>query len=245
MTVPVSRPPLPQRLCAAAIDACLSFFVSFITGVRPKFEGDLDFSPEKKVYFANHASHGDFMLVWISLPQRWRDVVRPVAGADYWLGGRVRRFLIQNVFRALLIDRKGGSPQAVTAQMGEALRQGSSLIIFPEGTRNTDDDVLLLPFKSGIYHLARENPDVKFIPIWIDNINRVLPKGKLLPVPIICDVNIGGEIQLFPGEEKDAFLARARDALLALAPESKRLLPAPAPHTDYRQTGLPGAGKEQ
>ncbi|MBD3613910.1 lysophospholipid acyltransferase family protein [Kingella kingae] len=215
-----------QRFFAWLIDQVLYFFVSFITGVRPKFEGDIAFSPEKKVYFANHASHGDFVMVWISLPKPWRKLARPVAGADYWLKGKIRRFVIQQVFNGLLIMRNGNDPKAITAQMTAALQEGSSLIIFPEGTRNTDDDVVLLPFKSGIYHLARENPDVQFVPIWIDNINRVLPKGKLIPVPIICSVNIGQEMQLFPGESKDEFLQRARDAMLALAPEGKRL-PAP------------------
>ena len=215
-----------QRFFAWLIDQVLYFFVSFITGVRPKFEGDIAFSPEKKVYFANHASHGDFVMVWISLPKPWRKLARPVAGADYWLIGKIRRFVIQQVFNGLLIMRNGNDPKAITAQMTAALQEGSSLIIFPEGTRNTDDDVVLLPFKSGIYHLARENPDVQFVPIWIDNINRVLPKGKLVPVPIICSVNIGQEMQLFPGESKDEFLQRARDAMLALAPAGKRL-PAP------------------
>lgn len=215
-----------QRFFAWLIDQVLYFFVSFITGVRPKFEGDIAFSPEKKVYFANHASHGDFVMVWISLPKPWRKLARPVAGADYWLKGKIRRFVIQQVFNGLLIMRNGNDPKAITAQMTAALQEGSSLIIFPEGTRNTDDDVVLLPFKSGIYHLARENPDVQFVPIWIDNINRVLPKGKLIPVPIICSVNIGQEMQLFPGESKDEFLQRARDAMLALAPEGKHL-PAP------------------
>ncbi|MDK4578076.1 2-acyl-glycerophospho-ethanolamine acyltransferase [Kingella kingae] len=215
-----------QRFFAWLIDQVLYFFVSFITGVRPKFEGDIAFSPEKKVYFANHASHGDFVMVWISLPKPWRKLARPVAGADYWLKGKIRRFVIQQVFNGLLIMRNGNDPKAITEQMTAALQEGSSLIIFPEGTRNTDDDVVLLPFKSGIYHLARENPDVQFVPIWIDNINRVLPKGKLIPVPIICSVNIGQEMQLFPGESKDEFLQRARDAMLALAPEGKRL-PAP------------------
>ena len=165
-------------------------------------------------------------MVWISLPKKWRKLARPVAGADYWLKGKFRRFIINNVFNGLLIMRNGNDPKAITQQMSAALQEGSSLIIFPEGTRNMDDDVTLLPFKSGIYHLARENPDVQFVPIWIDNINRVLPKGKLIPVPIICEVNIGKEIQLFPGESKDDFLQRARDAMLALAPEGKRL-PAP------------------
>ena len=219
-----------SRLLAWLIDQVLYFFVSFITGVRPKFEGDISFSPEKKVYFANHASHGDFVMVWISLPKKWRKLARPVAGADYWLKGKFRRFIINNVFNGLLIMRNGNDPKAITQQMSAALQEGSSLIIFPEGTRNMDDDVTLLPFKSGIYHLARENPDVQFVPIWIDNINRVLPKGKLIPVPIICEVNIGKEIQLFPGESKDDFLQRARDAILALAPEGKRL-PAPTHHS--------------
>ena len=219
-----------SRLLAWLIDQVLYFFVSFITGVRPKFEGDISFSPEKKVYFANHASHGDFVMVWISLPKKWRKLARPVAGADYWLKGKFRRFIINNVFNGLLIMRNGNDPKAITQQMSAALQEGSSLIIFPEGTRNMDDDVTLLPFKSGIYHLARENPDVQFVPIWIDNINRVLPKGKLIPVPLICEVNIGQEIQLFPGESKDDFLQRARDAMLALAPEGKRL-PAPTHHS--------------
>ena len=221
-----------SRLLAWLIAQVLYFFVSFITGVRPKFEGDITFSPEKKVYFANHASHGDFVMVWISLPKKWRKLARPVAGADYWLKGKFRRFIINNVFNGLLIMRNGNDPKAITQQMSAALQEGSSLIIFPEGTRNMDDDVTLLPFKSGIYHLARENPDVQFVPIWIDNINRVLPKGKLIPVPIICEVNIGKEIQLFPGESKDDFLQRARDAMLALAPEGKRL---PAPTTIHRK----------
>ncbi len=216
-------PKFLNKMTAWLIDKSLSAFVSFITGVRPKFEGDLAFTPQKKVYFANHASHGDFVLVWISLPSAWSKVVRPVAGADYWLKGNIRLFIIQNVFNALLIMRNSDNPQAITAQMTEALQNGSSLIIFPEGTRNTDDKTILLPFKTGIYHLARENPDVQFVPIWIDNINRVLPKGKLVPVPIICDVFIGNEMQLQPNETKEEFLQRARDAMLALAPENKRL----------------------
>lgn len=207
---------------AKRVGVCLSAFVSLLTGVRPKFEGNLNFSPEKKVYFANHASHGDFVLVWISLPERWRRVARPVAGADYWLKGKIRRFIAQQVFNALLIMRNSNDPKAITAQMSDALQEGSSLIIFPEGTRNTSDDILLLPFKTGIYHLAQANPDIELIPIWIDNINRVLPKGNVIPVPIACEVNIGEAMKLQPNETKEEFLHRTRNALLALAPEEKR-----------------------
>ena len=130
---------------------------------------------------------------------------------------------IQNVFNALLIPRHSDNPQLITEQMNHALQAGDSLIIFPEGTRNTDENEILLPFKSGIYHLAKSKPDTEFVPIWIDNINRVLPKGKVLPVPLLCEVHIGEPLTLREDEDKEAFLARSREALLALKPsESER-----------------------
>ena len=108
------------------------------------------------------------------------------------------------------------SSQIITEQMNHALQAGDSLIIFPEGTRNTDENEILLPFKSGIYHLAKSKPDTEFVPIWIDNINRVLPKGKVLPVPLLCEVHIGEPLILREDEDKDTFLTRTREALLAL-----------------------------
>ena len=141
-----------------------------------------------------------------------------MAGSDYWLTGRIRRFIIQNVFNALLIPRHSDRPQEITEQMKQALDEGASLIVFPEGTRNTDDNTILLPFKSGIYHLADTRPGTEFVPLWIDNINRVLPKGKFLPIPLLCEVHVGTPLSLREGETKEAFLERSRNALLALAP---------------------------
>ena len=102
--------------------------------------------------------------------------------------------------------------------MKQALDEGASLIVFPEGTRNTDDNTVLLPFKAGIYHLADTRPGTEFVPLWIDNINRVLPKGKFLPIPLLCEVHVGTPLSLHEGETKEAFLERSRNALLALAP---------------------------
>ena len=167
------------------VSRSIFLLVSFLTGIRTKFEGDIAFTPERKVYFANHNSHADFIMVQLALPKRWCKAARPVAGADYWLKGAFRRFVSKHVFNSLLIMRNGNDPQAITQQMSDVLATQSSLIIFPEGTRNTDDNTLLLPFKSGIYHLARSNPDVGFVPIWINNINRVLPKNQVVPVPIL------------------------------------------------------------
>ena len=206
---------------ARVLDTFLCLITSFITGVTSKQASDLAFTPTNKVYYANHASHGDFVLVWISLPKTWRMLTQPVAGADYWLGSKLKAFIAEQVFRVLLIDRQHDPKQAVAAMDG-ALKEGKSLILFPEGTRNTTDDQVLLPFKSGLYHLARENENVEFVPVWINNINRVLPKGKILPIPLLCEVRIGEVIKKLPDEDKTAFLTRIRQALLDLAPQEAK-----------------------
>ena len=206
---------------ARVLDTFLCLITSFITGVTSKQASDLAFTPTNKVYYANHASHGDFVLVWISLPKTWRMLTQPVAGADYWLGSKLKAFIAEQVFRVLLIDRQHDPKQAVAAMDG-ALKEGKSLILFPEGTRNTTDDQVLLPFKSGLYHLARENENVEFVPVWINNINRVLPKGKILPIPLLCDVRIGEVIKKLPNEDKTEFLTRTRQALLDLAPQEAK-----------------------
>ena len=206
---------------ARVLDTFLFLITACITGVTSRPASDLAFTPTNKVYYANHASHGDFVLVWISLPKTWRMLTQPVAGADYWLGSKLKAFIAEQVFRVLLIDRQSDPKQAIAAMDG-ALKEGKSLILFPEGTRNTTDDQVLLPFKSGLYHLARENENVEFVPVWINNINRVLPKGKILPIPLLCEVRIGEVIKKLPDEDKTAFLTRIRQALLDLAPQEAK-----------------------
>ncbi|HEX8986623.1 MAG TPA: lysophospholipid acyltransferase family protein [Rhodocyclaceae bacterium] len=203
------------------VAAGLCGFVNVLTGVRAIWKAEVPEKAAPRIYYANHRSHGDFVLVWSSLPPQLRSRTRPVAGADYWLASALRRYIGGTVFRSVLIDRTGhkdGGPNPVE-QMGEALAQGDSLILFPEGTRNLGDG--LLPFKSGIYHLARANPGVELIPVWLENLGRVMPKGALIPVPLLCSVTFGNPLQPAPDESKDAFLARARDALLALAPSEE------------------------
>lgn len=193
-------------------------FAKVVTGLRASWRGSLPLA-QPTLYFANHSSHGDFVLVWAALPPDLRESTRPVAAADYWQGSGLRRFVGGEVFRALLIDRErqGGSPDPVQ-QMAESLRAGDSLIMFPEGTRNTGDEPLL-PLKSGLFHLATQCPELRLVPVWIENLRRVLPKGSWLPVPLACTVDFGPAIALQPGEAKIDFLARAREALLALRPD--------------------------
>lgn len=222
-----STDPGLARQAAAIVSAWLIvLFAKLLTGVRAIWSGTGP-KAEQTLYFANHTSHGDFVLLWATLPPDLRALTRPVAGQDYWEASALRRFIGRDVFNALMIRRDGiaapGSEAAVNPvdQMKEALQAGDSLIMFPEGTRNIGEDVLL-PLKSGLYHLARACPQVRLVPVWIENLKRVLPKGTLVPVPLACTVRYGAPIVLVEGEDKAAFIARARAAMLDLRPEYDR-----------------------
>jgi 1-acyl-sn-glycerol-3-phosphate acyltransferase len=211
---------LVERVAAAAV----TLLARAVTGVRANWVAA---PPEEgqRIYFANHASHGDFLLVWCSLPPALRRATRPVAAADYWRSSRLRHFFGARVFQAVLIERvpRAGGEDPIAA-MTAALDAGASLLVFPEGTRN-QSGAPLLPFKSGLHHVAEARPGVDLVPVWIQNLNRVLPKGEFLPVPLLCTVSFGPAIRIAPGETRAAFLARARAALLALAPPPKRAEP--------------------
>ncbi|MGH8667806.1 MAG: lysophospholipid acyltransferase family protein [Burkholderiales bacterium] len=196
--------------------AAITGFTRAVTGAQARWIGCAP-AATQRIYYANHASHADFALIWASLPRDLRSRTRPVAGADYWEKGRVRRYLIHEVLRGVTIERAG---QVRTRDPIEtivaALELGDSLIVFPEGTRNVGEEPLL-PFKSGIYRVACRRPDVELVPVWMENLGRVLPKGEVIPVPLLCSINFGAPLRLQPGEEKQAFLERATSALLGLA----------------------------
>ena len=172
----------------------------------------------QRIYYGNHSSHLDFVMIWSALPPRLRRSARPVAGRDYWERGALKRYLAGSVFRAVLIERgSGGSAAAARAaieQMAREMGDRYSLIVFPEGTRSLDGEVG--PFKSGLYHLSQLRPDVQLVPVYLENLNRILPKGESLPVPMMSRVIFGPVLSSNASEDKNAFLMRARTALIRL-----------------------------
>ena len=174
-------------------------------------------SPRQRIYFANHGSHLDTVLLWSALPEALRRTTHPVAAADYWGKGRIRRHIATKVLNAVLIERQTPrrAPGGPLAPLNAVLEAGESLIIFPEGTRGAEE--LPGPFKSGLFHLASDFPQAELVPVYLDNLSRAFPKGAYFPVPIFCVARFGAPLALDPGEEKAAFLSRARDAVIALS----------------------------
>ena len=196
--------------------ATLVALAKFFSGATLRW---VDCQPDtcQRIYFANHTSHVDALILWASLPKHIRNITRPVAAKDYWDGGPIRRYLAR-VFNACLVDRKQvkkrNSPvDMLLNEMGDKY----SLIIFPEGGRNASGE--MGPFKSGLYYLGKRRPDLELVPVYLDNMNRVMPKGEVLPVPLLTSISIGAPIWLERGENKLEFLERARQAILDLKEE--------------------------
>jgi len=188
--------------------------IRLLGGANPRWVGCQP-DERQRVYFANHTSHLDAAVLWACLPPALRAKTRPAAAKDYWEADPLRRFLAQQVFQAILIDRTRVTAhhnpiELLVAGMGDHF----SLILFPEGGRGTGETVG--PFKSGLYHLAKAKPEVELIPVFIDNMNRILPKGEFLPVPLLSSISFGAPLDRLPDEAKPAFLERAREAVCQL-----------------------------
>lgn len=199
----------------------IAWLIRALTGARARWAGIDPLTPAgavpQRIYFANHTSNLDAPVIWASLPKRLRQTTRPVAAKDYWLGGPVRRFLAIRVFRCVLIERKRVTVSSnPLARMEEALAEGYSLILFPEGARFDDEDGEIADFKPGLWHLARKHPEVQLVPVYLENLNRILPKGDFLLVPLLASVTYGPPVAMLDDEPKADFLRRARAAVAEL-----------------------------
>lgn len=200
---------------ADAMGVLLAFIARLITGAQGHWKGCPP-KAEQRIYFANHQSHLDWVLIWAALPRELRTTTRPIAARDYWTAGRFKHWITREVFNAVYVSRERTADQDPLEPLIAALKNGDSLVIFPEGTRSNKGAPQA--FKSGLYHLALQFPQVQLIPAWIDNVQRVMPKGEVVPVPILCTVTFGAPLALAEGEDKRQFLERARNAVVALQP---------------------------
>ncbi|MBA2962461.1 MULTISPECIES: lysophospholipid acyltransferase family protein [Ramlibacter] len=200
-------------MLAKAMSLFLLGLVRLLTGAQARWYGCPP-KAEQRIYFANHQSHADLVMIWAALPQELRSITRPIAARDYWTTSRLREWITTRVFNAIYIDRARTGEQDPLEPLVQALASGDSIILFPEGTRGHAEEPQ--PFKAGLYNLALRFPQVVLVPAWIDNVQRVMPKGEVVPVPILCSVTFGAPVALAPGEDRHAFLRRARDAVIAL-----------------------------
>lgn len=202
-----------MSLAAEAAGLLLAFIARLVTGAQGHWYGCPP-KAEQRIYFANHQSHLDWVLIWAALPRDLRLRTRPIAAKDYWTATPLKHWITREIFNAVYVSRQRTEDQDPLEPLIDALNKGDSLVIFPEGTRHNKGDPQA--FKSGLFHLAEQFPQVTLVPAWIDNVQRVMPKGEVVPVPILCSVTFGAPMQLDPGEDKRGFLDRARAAVLAL-----------------------------
>lgn len=212
-------PFIPKRLLdmlRQPVALFLAWLARIVSGARVEWI-QCQPSARQRLYYFNHTSHADSVLLWAVLPSDIRELVRPVAAEEYWTSSPLRRYVAERVFGAVFISREArllDDRQRQIERMVEGLSQENSLILSPEGTRGNGDEIM--PFKSGLYYLCQARPDLELVPVFLENLNRMLPKGEFIPLPLLCRVNFGPPFQLRPGEGKDEFLGRARQALVDL-----------------------------
>ena len=201
------------RMRATVMSYFLLGLIRFLTGSQARWWGCPP-KAEQRIYFANHQSHADLVMIWAALPKELRARTRAIAAKDYWTKTPFRQWITTAVFNVIYVARDRSSGDDPLEPLFDALDQGDSIILFPEGTRGHAEEPQA--FKAGLYNLARKYPKVELIPAWINNVQRVMPKGEVVPVPVLCSVTFGAPIHLQEGEERRVFLDRARSAVIAL-----------------------------
>jgi 1-acyl-sn-glycerol-3-phosphate acyltransferase len=196
--------------------------VRVLTGAQARWHGCPP-KAEQRIYFANHQSHADLVMIWAALPSELRGITRPIAAKDYWTKTPFKHWITREVFNAVYVERERKADESGVftdplKPLLDALEKGDSIILFPEGTRGNEE--LPQRFKSGLYNLACKFPHVVLVPAWINNIQRLLPKGEVVPVPVLCSVTFGApmKVEQVDGQPEDhgVFAERARNAVIAL-----------------------------
>ena len=94
--------------------------VRFLTGSQARWYGCPP-KAEQRIYFANHQSHADMVLIWAALPEELRTITRPIAAKDYWTKTPFRQWITTAVFNAVYVDRQAAPARAAPAAPSEAV----------------------------------------------------------------------------------------------------------------------------
>jgi 1-acyl-sn-glycerol-3-phosphate acyltransferase len=218
-TAPAAEPAWLLRAAHTVVSGATRLLTLLLVGAYGRFESQP--SHEPTIYFANHASHLDPLVIWAALPRALRQRCSVALSDYYWASVWLRRQLARLAFNASFVDLPGApgglGPHARLASLMEALRSGGSIVFFPEGKAGAG--ALPGPFNADLDYLARELPEARLVPVFLENSHRAMPKGSWYPVPFACGALFGAPLDRIDGESRDAFLARARAAVAALAGE--------------------------
>lgn len=183
-------------------------------GLRVKYRERL---PESgpAIIVANHNSHMDVFALLSLFPLSRQAEIHPVAAADYFLSNKWMAWFALNILNIIPVMRKGkeANPLALCEQ---ALRDGKTLILFPEGTRG--EPGVLAPLKSGLWYLSQSVPEVPIIPIWLRGTEQVMGKGNRIPLPLFIDVTVGEVLCANP--DKKIFMDDLKRQLMALSQQT-------------------------
>lgn len=212
-----TKPTRPLCIIAAMLAKMMGWFllglVRVLTGSQARWHGCPP-KAEQRIYFANHQSHADLVMIWAALPKELRNVTRAIAARDYWTKTPFKKWLTSAVFNVIYVSRERTAEEDPLEPLIAALAKGDSIILFPEGTRGHLEEPQA--FKAGLFNLASKFPNVVLVPAWINNVQHVLPKGEVVPVPVLCSVTFGSPMRVEDGEDRRDFLVRARQAVIAL-----------------------------
>jgi len=169
-------------------------FMALFIGLRVRGREHL-VQPQPFVLIANHSSHLDTISLLSLFPLSRLRRIRPVAAADYFERNRFVSLFTKTLFNILPIARKNITTENnPLRRMRDALESGDSLLIFPEGTRGSGEQ--MGEFRSGVAHLIEKVPGVPVVPAYLVNMGRSLPKGEFIPVPFFCEIRIGAPREL-------------------------------------------------
>lgn len=166
------------------------------------------------VVVANHNSHLDTAVLLASFPTSRIDRVRPLAAADYFLRNRLLAWFTTRIVGILPVNRHSAGDADPLLGASQALAAGSTLVMFPEGSRG--EPGVFGDLRSGVARLARLHPEVPVIPVWLDGCERSMPKGSRLARPVRCSATVGRALFIRPGESTAEFLIRLRSAMVTL-----------------------------